>query len=300
MLRFVYFILGLASVILVSSCDLVDPAIHEEQIVVESYQVANYQLQPVRLTRTAALNADYDPLELAVSDAVVQIHLLGTDGSIEKSYRLREQSHEKGFYVPTTTDRVLPARTYELDVTLPDQNTRITSRTIVPDTFRIVNTNADTVTYQGSRQLEVTVTRSNYPNRQTVFIFTTEALEPHPTRLTPLARHLFEEEEVSIEELRTSSAPPLNESNYIQNSDGTLTLRMPWLMISFYGPQRVTANAIDDNMYDFLRSWQIQQGGSTLSPGEIPNVIDHVDGGTGIFGSYATVFYDFFVRNPND
>ena len=40
--------------------------------------------------------------------------------------------------------------------------------------------------------------------------------------------------------------------------------------IIFYGPNRIFANALDDNLYDYIRSQSIQQGGSTFSPGEIP------------------------------
>ena len=58
------------------------------------------------------------------------------------------------------------------------------------------------------------------------------------------------------------------------------------------------ASAVDDNLFDFIRSQSVQQGGSTLAPGEIPNVLDHIEGGTGIFGSLARVSHETFVR-PN-
>ncbi|MCH8961449.1 MAG: hypothetical protein IH820_09040 [Bacteroidetes bacterium] len=32
------------------------------------------------------------------------------------------------------------------------------------------------------------------------------------------------------------------------NPDGTLTIRYPWLAVIFYGPNRIFANAIDDNL----------------------------------------------------
>jgi hypothetical protein len=55
---------------------------------------------------------------------------------------------------------------------------------------------------------------------------------------------------------------------------------------------------VDDNIFDFVRSHTVQQGGSTLSPGEIPNVLDRVEGGTGIFGSSAQITYETFVKRP--
>ena len=60
------------------------------------------------------------------------------------------------------------------------------------------------------------------------------------------------------------------------------------------------ANAIDDNLYDFVRSQIIQQGGSTFAPGEIPNILERVNGAHGVFGSYARVSFDLFVKRPEE
>ena len=89
-----------------------------------------------------------------------------------------------------------------------------------------------------------------------------------------------------------------NEDNYDVNPDGTLTIRYPWLGITFYGPNRLIANALDDNLYDFIRSQSVQQGGSTFAPGEIPNPLARVNGAHGVFGSYARVSFDLFVIRP--
>ncbi len=60
------------------------------------------------------------------------------------------------------------------------------------------------------------------------------------------------------------------------------------------------ANALDDNLYDYIRSQSIQQGGSTFSPGEIPNPLEHVVGAHGTFGSYARISFDLFVLRPEE
>lgn len=59
--------------------------------------------------------------------------------------------------------------------------------------------------------------------------------------------------------------------------------------MAFYGPNEVGVNVIDDTLFDLIRTQQTQQGvpDAGLGPGEIPNVIEHVEGGTGVFGSYA-------------
>lgn len=295
MARILLPILVAASAFLLVSCDTVDPDVLEPEYLVESYQVALEPIKPVRLSLTAGIGETYDFSKLAVSGANVQILLLDAQSGIEKTYTLRESRDEKGVYQATSSDVVLPTRTYRLEITFPDNPDRVTAMTTVPDTFQVVQMKSDTIVYQGDEQLELRLTRSSYPGRQTIFIFTTESLEPSSGTLTPFARRLYDDGEVGIEDLRKSTAPPLNEANYEVNPDGTLTVWMPWLMISFYGRHVSTANAIDDNLYDFTRSWQVQQGGSTLAPGEIPNIIDHVEGGTGLFASYASASVTFVV-----
>jgi hypothetical protein len=48
-------------------------------------------------------------------------------------------------------------------------------------------------------------------------------------------------------------------------------------------------------MYDFIRSQTAQQGGGGFTPGSIPNVIETVEGGGGLFGSMASVRSEIFV-----
>lgn len=300
MTRFLILLFLGACTLLLVSCDSVDPGDFEPEYLVESYQVALEPIKPVRLSRTAGVNETYDFAALAVSGADMSILLLDAEGGVEEAYALRESRVEKGVYEATSSALVLPTRTYRLEISFPDNSDQVTAMTTVPDTFQVVQMSADTVVYQGPDQLELKLTRSTYPGRQTVFIFTTEALEPSSGNLTPFARRLYDDGEVGIEDLRKSTAPPLNEGNYDVNPDGTLSIWMPWLMVSFYGRQLTTANAIDDNLYDFTRSWQVQQGGSTLAPGEIPNIIDHVEGGTGLFASYATTTVAFYVRENEE
>ena len=105
---------------------------------------------------------------------------------------------------------------------------------------------------------------------------------------------------MTLEDLRVGGSPILNEENYDVNPDGTLTIKYPWLAITFYGPNRIFANALDDNLYDYIRSQSIQQGGSTFSPGEIPNPLENVEGAHGVFGSYARISFDLFVLRPEE
>lgn len=80
----------------------------------------------------------------------------------------------------------------------------------------------------------------------------------------------------------------INEQSYQKNGDGTITLGVPWLSIAFFGENNITVNAIDDNMYDFLRTQSQQNGAASLLSGKLRNIEYNLNGAIGIFGSMAT------------
>ena len=289
----------LLSSLLIAGCDTTGPVDFEPEYVVQSYQEAGRRLGVVRLSQTAPVDSVYDFTEVAVSEASVQVQLLGQEGQVEDSYSYRERAWQPGVYEPEDVATVKPLRTYRLRAAVPQPGGGehvITSTTVVPDTFRLVEATADTIVYKSNEQLSLRVTRSQYPDRQSIYLFSSEALgELSRGRLTPSRRRLIEEN-ADLEVIRTTTSPPLNEANYQVGAGNTIMIRLPWLTLSFYGLHQLSASAIDNNYYDFIRTETAQQGGSTLAPGEIPNVIDHVEGGTGLFGSYAQVEYQVFVE----
>lgn len=298
----IYLIGVLLLALTIAACDSVDSGTFSVEYVVESYLVAGEPLQQVRLSRTTPINQAYEFSDLAVGDARVEIQLLGPGGEVDERYAFVPAEDTPGVYRPVEQDvRALPLRTYRLNVEVPGADP-ITSTTVVPDTFRVVSANADTVVFQSTDQLEIEVSLSSSPGRsQSYYIAVTEALDARKETLTPFAKSVYERSDgdVSIENLRVSGSPILNQDNYDLNPNNTLTIRYPWLGVAFYGPNRVSLNAIDDNLYDFIRSQSVQQGGSTFSPGEIPNPIERVAGARGVFGSYARIFYDVYVLRPS-
>lgn len=281
--------------LLLAGCDTMDSGSQSSEVVVESYLIANEMLGQVRLSRSGRVDQIYDFTRSAISTATVTVTLLAEDGSPERVFEFFTESEEPGIYRPINPARIIPERTYRLVVDLPGQTEDITSSTTVPGSFRLLDANASIVQYQSEEQLELELTRSVTPGRQSVFIFATESLQPDAEFLTPFYRDLIGDSDDDVEDLRITESPIINEGNYEVNENGTITVRLPWLAIAFFGPNRLTANALDDNLYDFIRSQSVQQGGSTLSPGEIPNVIDRIEGGTGIFGSLARSTYDVLV-----
>lgn len=289
--------LGLA---LLAGCDATGANEVETQYVVEAYLIADEPLPPVRLTRTTALDARYNYDSLAVRDATVALVALDANGDAAARYPYRPMPDTAGVFVPDGAGRAAPLTTYRLEVDVPGAAERITATTTVPDTFSVVQASAREVTYQGPEQLALTLTPSRYPGRdQSFYIFSTQSLDPQRSNLTPLLREFFEQDDdASLDDLRITASPVLNEQSYDVNPDGTLTIRLPWLAVAFFGPNRTIASAIDDNLYDFVRTQGAQQGGGGFTPGAIPNVIERVDGGTGVFGSLARVSYEVTIRRP--
>ncbi len=291
------FLVFLPAAIWLYSCDINDPTTFTPEYVVESYLFATEPLPELKLSQTVPFGERYIFEEQAVSNATVQLRLINESGGVEKEYPYFEQ--QKGVYQAVNrSDRVLPLREYSLEITFPDDDAVLKSTTIVPDSFKIVQTSGDTVVFLSTEQLEITVTPSFFPGRQNVFIFSTEAFDVRFENLTPFYKDFFDEDNDDIEDFRINESPPVNEENYDRNPDGTLTIRLPWIAVSFFGENCITANAIDDNIFNFITSQNLQFTPSTLSPGEIPDVIDPIEGGRGIFGSFARVKKAIFIAQP--
>ncbi len=306
--------LCLAFLLTLTACDGMVDNTFVPEYVVESYQVVGEGLASVQVLRNAPVNDRFDRDVLAVKNATVEVQLLTESGAVEERYAYSHAGRDR--YTTASPAKVLPLRRYRLEVRIPGFADVISSETVTPGAFTFVTASADSATYGvAAEELTFNVTRPAYPGRQAVFVFSTETLLPTLTLrdAVPFLRAFLdgngngipdaEEEdadgdEFELEDLRVGSSPLLNEATYSLNPDGTLRIQLPWIAVPFYGPNRVSANAVDQNLFDFLRSQTVQQGGSTLSPGEIPNVIERVENGAGIFCSYSRVTKEVFIRRP--
>ncbi|MFB6249588.1 MAG: DUF4249 family protein [Salinibacter sp.] len=287
-------------------CDTTAPQ-PESQVVVETYLQAEAPLPTIRLTRTVGTDEVYAPSAAAVRGADVAVdRLAGDDSTAQTTVAYSETDSVPGVYAPRRPPVVEPGATYRLRVE-PPGGARLTATTTVPDAIRLLELKNDTSTYQSENQPTFVVEPPRRPaDRQNVYVFSTTSLldfERLPDdalrrALAPVYRNGFGPNADSLEDLRTTSSGLLNEANFQRTDDGTLTIELPWLGVAFFGPNEVAINVVDDNYYDFLRSQEAQQQGG-FSPGEIPNVIEHVEGGTGIFGSYARVARPVFIRPPD-
>jgi len=278
----------------------------ESQVVVQAYLQAQTPLDTIRLSRTVGAGNTFDPRAAAVRDADVEVRRLDGDGSVIATTDYNE-SRGPGVYAPASGSppTVQPNATYQLHVET-DEGTVVTSTTTVPDAIPLVDSTNTATVYQSPNQPSLTIEppRPIVDDRQNVYVFTVTSLldfERTPNdslekELTPFYADQFDADEDSLSSFRISSSGLLNQGNFTENADGTVTVDLPWLGVAFYGPNEVAINAVDDNYYDFLRSQSAQQG--SFAPGEIPNVIEHVEGGTGIFGSYSRTAINVQVNRP--
>jgi len=289
-----------AAMLPVAGCDTTSPSTHTEELVVEAYLVAGESLPPVWLARSLDIDAVWSSPQAAINEASVFIDLLTDQGQVEATFVYRRTIEAPGMFVTDTAHDVLPERTYRLRAEaagLP----AVTSETTVPEAFELLEVSHQVIEYQDPEQFSYLVTRSRFEDRQSIFVFTIANDNPTPENLVPVYKDLlFDREDLESGEplvfdpederaLRRFTSPPINEGNYDVLPGGLLRVRLPWFAVAFYGPTEITMSILDDNLYDFQRYQQVQQDGGLLSPGEIPNVLDPVEGGAGIFGSMARV-----------
>lgn len=273
--------------LLLIGCDPYEQDTYKEYVVVESYAVANDTLPGVRVFTTNPADEAYNISEAVISNANVQITLLDENGNDEEVFGYTYNSENEVYEPENFTHRVLPKRSYRLDVNFEDRSEIIQAATTVPDDFSIINEIPVTITYQ-SNQLELVLSPTEKTQPQNVFVFSAIALHARIDNMTPFYRAAIDEDGVEYTDFRINSSGLINEANFDENPDGTITLQYPWLGVAFYGETLIVTQSVDKNLVDLVRSQQVQLGGSTLSPGEIPNLIYRTDGGIGVFGSLAS------------
>lgn len=284
--------------LLIAGCEQYDQDSYEEYVVVESYAVANDSLPSVSVRTTARADEEYNASELVLEDADVQIVLLDESGSDEVEVFEYIYNSKKQKYVPQNqAHRMLPTRTYRLDVSFDDRPEVIQATTTIPDDFEVINEIPETIVYQGG-QLELVLSATEKTQPQNIFVFTAIALHARLDNMTPFYFASLDEDGVEVSDFEVNSSGLINEDNFKKNNDGTITLKYPWLGIAFYGETKIVTQSVDKNVADLVRSQDVQLGGSTLSPGEIPNLIYNVNGGIGVFGSLASDTVSTIILNP--
>lgn len=273
-------------------CEIYPQDEYEEHYVVEAYLVANDTLPEVWVSKTSPMNEKVTHGENFISEANVEIRLLNADSSVADVY----QYQGEGVYHPQEPAVVKPQRLYQLHVQLSN-NQIVKSYTFVPGTFETVNKLEESYIYQSDQQINVEITPNPYPDQQGFYIFTANAKDTSKSNLTPFYRDLVKDKDSNVKTYY------INSSNIIygneRSEDGNIFLIAPWTTIAFYGQNEILVNAMDDNLYNFWRSYNQQAGLSPLVPGELQNIRYNVDGGIGIFGSMATDTHQVRILKPD-
>lgn len=284
-----------------SGCDTSSLGNFVEEVAVSALLLADEPLPPIRLALTGPLGQPYNPAERSINDAEVLLQMVRDDGStVDYTYVLTVEG--LGVYEHADAqDNILVegGATYRFQATVPGFTETVSAETIVPEAFAVVDPPPDTVFYQVGQSPRTNITRSSYPGRQNIYVYNIRALDPENFPLTPFASDLVNERDVSPVDLYEGNSPLLNEGNYQINEDGTVRISIVWLAFNFYGPQRFLITALDDALVQFIQSQAIQFIPTTLSPGEIPNVVSNVQNGVGVFGAAAqTTAFTFLEPAP--
>lgn len=283
--------------ILIAACEQYGQDSYKEYVVVESYAIANDSLPSVFVRTTGRADQEYNDSDLVLDDADVQIVLLDENGLDEEVFGYVYSSEQEKYIPENKRHRMLPTRTYRVDVSFDDRPEVIQASTTIPDDFEIINQIPETVVYQGS-QLQLVLSATEKTQLQNIFVFTAIALHARLDNMTPFYFAALEEDDVEVSDFQVNSSGLINEDNFTRNEDGTITLKYPWLGIAFYGETQIVTQSVDKNIADLVRSQDVQLGGSTLSPGEIPNIIYNVEGGIGVFGSLSSDTVSTIILNP--
>ena len=292
------------------------------ELVVTASVGAGEPLPVVFVSETSPLLEAYRFEAQAITGATVTLTLLAADGSDAETYAYGPGTGP-GQYAPLDEAAVgLEARTYRLDVAAGGR--AATATATVPPALVLVEAPDSEVVFGTGQGPELVVTRTSTDERRTAFIASTRALAPHPFvevpgedggddpryrsvpsastfGLTPTYERFLgcdpaEDDPAAvvcdvdpIENATSGTSPVVNEDGYQDLGDGTILVQVPYLAFGFYGPVRIQLLSVDEAFEDFVESQLVQGGGSTLSPGEIPNVTTNVEGGRGVFGAYARV-----------
>jgi hypothetical protein len=278
---------------LLGACNPYSQDDYKKHYVVESYLIADAILPMVKVSKTLPIGEQYSFDRAALNNATVKIQQLSSGGRAGETYSYHHQAN--GIYWPDSLWPVLPLHRYKLIVSFPNGDS-VTAQTRVPGAFHQAGNVPDSVVYEASQPITVDITPSKYPGRQAYFVLTAKAIDPSEDKLTPYYANLVKNKNNKITNYYVNNSRINNAKDYERNADSTLTIKIPWQLITFYGENRIIITSLDDNLYDFLRSQSLQTGGSALPPGQLQNIIYHVHGGIGIFGSAAVDFFSVFVK----
>lgn len=306
-----------------SGCEFMGPTDRKgPRFAVEAYLIAGTPLPRVRVMEIAPIEADsgggkFEARAAGITGAKVQVARLSSSGSNERAgaavaERFPYEPHPSipGVHVPVDSARVVPTASYRLRVEVAGSEQPIIARTTVPDTFRVQANAPDTITYRKDEYLPLPVSTSRYPGRAPIYQLNTTVPDPTLEKLTPVGDTLVSsleslagyagavDEGYTVGSLAGNEWPLTRAASYPRPDPTTIRIAYPWRAVLFYGPNHIAVYALGDNLYDYIRSISAQK--QNAGPGGFTGVIDHVDGGTGVFGGLAQAEQRVVIQRPDN
>lgn len=281
------FFLLLSTVLFFTGCNIYEQDDYQELVVLEAHAIAGRSLPNVRISKTMPAGEQYSFEDAALNDAVVRLHHIDPDGQEQQVFTYQQFS--TGRYEAVNRDyRVQPRHSYRIEVEFDDRSEQLSATTTVPAQFQVLSEVNPSYTYQSSEQLEILLSATESAAHQNIYVINTIPVDTSEEYLTPFYCDLVQDGDAELSDLTDNSSGLINEGNFNINDDQTISLNFPWIGVAFFGENLVVINSVDQNLADLVNSENLQLGGSTLPPGEIPNLIYNVEGGIGVFGSQTT------------
>ena len=271
------------SVMLLVGCQSNAPVAYVPQVVVQGYLYANHPIDSIIVSQSQPVNVYYNVDSVGISGAQVSIMVDGT------TYPLAERAqHHGSYYLPDTTFLVHSGKTYFLKIVA--NGTTVTAQTTVPDSIKITKPLPDTIQYPMD-----TVNVLNYPSPT----LTWTGVNPvsYAASLTCLDTLWYD----SVAQIHNRRVWHLGEGSGggTQYNDITRwfflipvsSVPVPWTGLKWYGRQKVTVYALDQNFNDWLKQ-------AFISGNNFQESLNHINGGIGVFGSAGIDTTTTFVKMP--
>jgi hypothetical protein len=260
-----FFFSSLLVFIVVGCEEPTQPDDYSHKLVVSAFLTAEQPIDSVFITRTAGLLEYYDPAQLAITDAVVEITLVDSlNPSANVVYTLSHDAARPGRYYSSAI--ILPLRTYLLSVNAPGYPP-VSGKTSVPDTFSVINKDefADTIVFDPNRATYTL--RWNACKNYSCYVISIASLDTGASDIPSVLRGNEDEK------------PDRTAFGFITPDNNSIPI--PWLAINYYGRNSIAVEAADYNYFEFLRQIVVSYGT------ELRQIRYNLSNGIGVFGSSA-------------
>ncbi|MBN1233148.1 MAG: DUF4249 family protein [Candidatus Coatesbacteria bacterium] len=231
------------------SCQTTDEQF-QQQLVVSSFLKSRHETTDLKLNYAEQIGEKLDETGLGVSGA----NVLFKHGN--EKCRLNEE--KPGLYIYRGVQFTANETCY-LEIKI--DTFFITSRTVIPDTLKLLGTYPDTITIYDNINL------SWFPSKyHSGYLVSIKNLEDPDKR-----EAIDEDYEEFTREGRSDVQSYLIDKNVTK-------FNLTSIEFMWYGKHRISVKAIDRNYFDFMRSAEEQ---SNIEP------ICHINGCLGVFGSYS-------------